>query len=294
MRNILFYKYVRISNLELLRQQQFSLCSELQLQGKIILACEGINGCLSGSDECIQEYMSFMHAQKEFVDVQFKVMQIIKNNFQKLQVRIRKEIVSSFPVKIEHRAPYVDPKMVKHWIEQDEVVLMDMRNVYEFRLGHFRDAVHLPIESFRELPKVIENVPLQKDQKIVTYCTGGIRCEKASALLREHGFTNVFQLHGGILQYGNEVGNEHWVGKCFMFDDRGAVDIDPATHAMPITNCVWCRLPSSEYHNCSRVECDARYISCASCIPKLDGCCSKKCRNIVHKKLALNSVSSCV
>ena len=117
---------------------------------------------------------------------------------------------------------------------------------------------------------------------MITYCTGGIRCEKASAFLIENGFNNVFQLHGGILSYGNECGNTHWEGKCFVFDTRGAVDIDPNSQSEPITQCVLCNLPNADLHNCALTTCDKFFTACEDCFKVLKECCSKRCRGEIN------------
>ncbi len=126
-----------------------------------------------------------------------------------------------------------------------------------------------------------------KNRKIVTYCTGGIRCEKASAYMKEMGFESVYQLHGGILTYGKECGNAFWEGKCFVFDERIAIDIDPHAVSEPITHCVLCRLPSASYHNCAHTKCDEYFIACEKCYAELEGCCSKNCRNIANRHAAI-------
>ena len=154
-----------------------------------------------------------------------------------------------------------------------------MRNNYEAKIGRFRNAITLNLPTFRQLPELIKQLEPLKEKNIVTYCTGGVRCEKAVSLLKKHGFKFVKQLHGGILNYGKECSDAYWEGKCFVFDTRGAVNIDPEKQSEPITQCEMCRLPCDAYHNCRITSCDRRFIACEACIKILNGCCSKNCRH---------------
>lgn len=194
-------------------------------------------------------------------------------------VRIRKEIVPiKTSVDVQNKAAYIEPSELKRVLEKEDVVLLDARNNYESKIGRFKNAILPDITLFSEFPKAVEELHLEKDTPIITYCTGGIRCEKASAYLIEKGYTNVRQLHGGIIRYGQEVGDDHWEGQCFVFDRRGAISIDPNKQATDITQCEQCAIPSSNYHNCERVVCDRRVILCEKCIDVLEGCCDKACR----------------
>ncbi len=285
MKNILFYKYVPIDNLEIFREEHLALCKSLGLLGKILIAKEGINGCVTGEEKSIEQYQKQLTADKRFSDIVFKEGKTEHHNFKKMFVRIREEIVTShLGVDPKDAAAYVEPKELKQWLEEgQELVLVDARNDYESDIGKFKGAIAPPIKIFRDWPKVKEYLR-DKNQKIVTYCTGGIRCEKASAYLKKEGYTNVYQLHGGILTYGKECGNDHWEGKCFVFDSRGAVDIDPQNQSEPITQCSRCRMPCAQYHNCKKTDCDKRFIACNNCLEELEQCCSKKCRNELKEK----------
>ena len=283
MKNILFYKFVQLEALETFHQDHQNFCVQLGLLGKVLIASEGINGCVSGSDVAIKRYMDTMHADPRFSDMEFKIAETDGHTFKKMFVRIRKEIVSMHldkDVDMKNKAPYIEPQEFKELLESDEeVVLVDVRNDYESKIGHFAGAVQPPMKTFKEWPELVAQMKDLKYKKIVTYCTGGIRCEKASAYMKEQGFDNVRQLHGGIIRYGKEIGNDHWEGKCFVFDRRGAVNIDPDTPQEAITQCELCSLPSDSYHNCALVSCDRRFIACESCLRVLENCCSKHCRN---------------
>lgn len=283
MKNILFYKYTDINNPGKFKEEQFNLCRSLNLLGTILVAKEGINGCLSGKVEDLKKYKKTLTENKKFSDTKFKEGPTNKHTFKRLHVRIRDEIVSSkFNVDIKNKAQYIEPKELKQLLDNNEdLVLLDARNNYEFDIGKFKDAIHLDLDTFRQFPTEINQLKNIKDKKIVTYCTGGVRCEKASAFLRENGFKDVYQLHGGILTYGKECGNAHWEGKCFVFDTRGAVDIDPNSQSKPITQCVLCNLPNADLHNCALTTCDKFFTACENCFKVLDGCCSKRCRGVM-------------
>ena len=327
MKNILFYKYIDVENPEQLKEQQFKLAKSLNLLGTILIAKEGINGCLSGNEKDLEKYKKILIKNKGLPDIKFKEGPADKHTFKKLHVRVRNEIVSSgFNADLRNKGRYIEPKQFKKLLDKnEEVMLLDARNNYEYEIGRFKNAVHLGLDTFREFPlkikelqgnnknnnnnkiynnknniknenmnknfnnkikknknninnKIIKNVYNLKNKKIILYCTGGVRCEKASAFLKENGFSNVYQLHGGILTYGKECGNAHWEGKCFVFDTRGAIDIDPNSQSEPITQCVLCHLPNAELHNCALTTCDRFFTACNECFKILKGCCSKRCR----------------
>ena len=228
MRNILFYKYVPIEDIEAFRNEHYALCESLELLGKVLVAEEGINGCLSGTEENTQKYMDIMHADKRFFGLVFKMGTTHEHTFRKLFVKIRKEIITSkFGVEPTEAADYIEPAELKKKLDDgQDVVMIDARNTYETKEGMFEGAIDPQLDIFTEAKDIPEKFAHLKGREVVTYCTGGIRCEKFSGLLKKHGF-NVKQLHGGILNYGKECGNDHWKGKCFVFDRRGSVNIDP-------------------------------------------------------------------
>ncbi|MEK6948695.1 MAG: rhodanese-like domain-containing protein [Nanoarchaeota archaeon] len=335
MKNILFYKYIDVKNPEQLKEEQSKLAKSLNLLGTILIAREGINGCLSGEDSNLEKYKEALTKSKEFPNIKFKEVPTNKHTFKKLHVRVRNEIVSSgFNVNLKNKGKYIEPKQFKKLLDKNEdIILLDARNNYEVKMGKFANAIHLDLGTFRQFPLKIEelennnknynkknnnlinnfknynknnikneninknfdnkiiknnnNINNLKNKKIITYCTGGVRCEKASALLKENGFENVYQLHGGILAYGKECGNAHWEGKCFVFDTRGAIDIDPNSQSEPITQCVLCHLPNAELHNCALTACDRFFTACNECLEILKGCCSKRCRGELLNKAIL-------
>jgi len=281
MRNILFYKYVHISDLEKYRDEHLVLLRSLQLKGKVLIATEGINGCITGEDSSTKQYMAALRADSRFADMEFKDTYASEHSFRKILVRIREEIVtSSTTVTVQNAAPYIEPTELKALLESgEEIVLIDARNNYESAIGRFANAITPDIDVFRQFTNVADELAHLKEKQVVTYCTGGIRCEKASAVLKERGFTNVKQLHGGIIRYGEEVGNDHWEGRCFVFDTRGSIAIHPDGQSAPIASCHSCKMPADTYYNCQRALCDKRLIGCTRCIERLQGFCSKFCLN---------------
>ena len=208
---ILFYKYVPIADPEAFAAGQRVLCSSLGLKGRVLIAAEGINGTLAGPVDAVNEYTSALHADARFADVAFKVSAGDENTFPKLVVKVRPEIVTlGAGDLVADQQNQLPPAEWKRMIEEDEdVVLLDVRNRFESDAGRFEGAVVCEIENFRDLRQYVEKLEPLKEKKVLMYCTGGIRCEKASALLRSRGFQDVYQLHGGIVTYQEQFGNEH-------------------------------------------------------------------------------------
>ncbi len=232
--NVLFYKYIAIENPEILIEKQKSLCSSLGLKGKILVSDEGVNGNIMGEKSVCEKYMTKLREDHRFSDVQFKITKSDGKDFRRLIVKYRGEIIRlrAGDVDLKKKAPYIEPAELKKKLDDgEEIVFIDARNNYEYKVGRFKGAINPKINIFSEWPKAVEKFEKLKDKTIVTYCTGGVRCEKASAYLKEKGFNNVYQLHGGILNYGNSVGSEYWEGKCFVFDKRKPIDISEKTNS---------------------------------------------------------------
>lgn len=230
---LLYYKYTTIDDPEQFAQDHLAFCKAHHLKGRILVSTEGINGTLSGTKEETEQYMAHMHADERFKDMVFKIDEAEGHAFKKMHVRPRKEIVAldlEDDVDPRHTTgQYLSPVEFRKALEDDDTVIIDARNDYEFDLGHFRGAIRPDITRFRDLPDWIkENKALFTDKKVVTYCTGGIRCEKFSGWLLKEGFEDVAQLHGGIATYGKdpETKGQYWDGKMYVFDDRISVDIN--------------------------------------------------------------------
>jgi UPF0176 protein len=257
---ILFYKYVPVGDPEQLVAEQRALCSRLQVKGRLLIATEGINGTLAGSVSSIDEYVSALHSDPRFADVTVKVSAGDATTFPKLVVKVRREIVTLGAGPLTPRQEnQLAPAEWKRLIEEDpDVVLLDVRNRYESEAGRFEGAVVCDIEHFRELPAYVDELEGLKERKVLMYCTGGIRCEKASALLRERGFNDVYQLHGGIVSYQEQFGNAHWQGECFVFDQRMTVRVKE--DLVQIGLCAHTSRPTSRFVNCLHDPCHKLFL----------------------------------
>jgi UPF0176 protein len=232
--NISTYKFVTLENREILRVQLQQLCDSLRLKGTILLAPEGINIFLAGEAADIHAFMGQLHQDPRFADIVAKESWSESVPFKKMRVRLKKEIITMKVPDIcpeEHRAEVVSPAKLKTWLDrgQDdsgrEVVMIDTRNVFEVEAGTFANALDLGIERFSQYPEAIAAHRQDfADKTVVTFCTGGIRCEKAVLYMNRLGMQNVFQLDGGILKYFEEAGGAHWSGNCVVFDNRGELD----------------------------------------------------------------------
>jgi len=301
---ILFYKFQEIKNLEYFARKQRRFCDQLEVLGKILIAKEGINGSISGSKEQIEKYKNFLLSISGFNDIRFKEESALEHPFTKMHVRIRKEIVTlKKSLNLENKGKYITPKEFFDLHEtREDFIILDARNDYEYKLGRFKNAINSNIKTFREFPKFVNTFKKNKEnkkKKIIMYCTGGIRCEKASAYMIEDGFTNIYQLEGGIINFCQQFPNTLWDGKCFVFDKRLMTDINQSNK--PITHCEYCNLLSDLYRNCKNLECDKLFIMCVKCQEKFHGCCSEKClrefeeyarERAMRKKIIKNSQST--
>jgi UPF0176 protein len=257
---ILFYKYIAIAEPESFAAEQHALCLELKLKGRILIATEGINGTLAGPATAIDRYTSALKSDARFADIAIKVSAGDADTFPKLVVKVRTEIVALNAGEIApDRHNQLSPAAWKQVMEENpNAVVLDVRNRFESAAGKFKNAVVCDIENFRELPDYIPQLEHLKDKTILMYCTGGIRCEKASALLRANGFGNVFQLHGGIVTYQEQFGNEHWQGECFVFDQRMTVRVEEGLEQ--IGQCAHTGQPTSRFVNCLHDPCHKLFI----------------------------------
>jgi len=246
--NIAGYKFEPLSDIDSLVREFQSVCDDLGLKGSVYLSPNGINFSLAGSEEAIGQYLLFMEQDKRFLNIPLKKTYSETQPFRRMKVRPKKEIISLGRDDINPReltGDYVTPKELYTMYENNEdVIVLDTRNEYETRVGLFENAIDLQLDTFRDFPKAIEQLPEEYKQKqIVTYCTGGIRCEKASAVMLKAGFTDVKQLEGGVLDYFKETGGKYWNGDCFVFDERVALDTD--LNETEYIYCYICREPLS-------------------------------------------------
>ena len=283
---LLYYCYTPLEHPDQFREEHHRFCLELDLRGRIIVAAEGLNGTVSGTVENCARYMAAVKADSRFAALEFKVDEVPAHTFQKLHVRVKPEIVHS---SLRHVRPHektgqhLSPEEFKALKDQDDVVVVDVRSDYEYNLGRFKNAVTLDMENFRDFPERVERLKEFKDKKILTYCTGGVKCEKASAYLLEQGFENVYQLHGGIIKYGIEAGGEDFDGQCYVFDNRVAVDVNRVNPSV-ISRCQHCQQPSNRLINCANPHCNAHLPLCEACSEQLQGACSEACATHPEKR----------
>ena len=227
--NIASYRFVTLTDLPDLRIRLKEKCLALNLRGTILLAPEGINLFLAGTEKEIGEFIAFLTEDERFKGMEFKESPSDHQPFNRMLVKLKKEIISMGMPEIspaEHPAPSLPAATLKAWLDEGrDIVLLDTRNDYEIRLGTFNAAKELGINTFRAFPEEVMKLdPALKEKTIVTFCTGGIRCEKAAPVLLNAGFKDVYQLAGGILKYFEEVGGDHYKGECFVFDRRVALN----------------------------------------------------------------------
>lgn len=246
--NIAGYRFVDLPDRDSLRQPMIDACASSQLRGTILLAHEGINFFLAGDEQGIEAFLSFLDEDVRFLDIPLKRSHTTYQPFNRMNVRLKKEIISIGMDEVkpaEFTGDTIAPTEFKQWLDEGKsVTVLDTRNDYEIRLGTFENAVDLDITSFRSFPAAIETLPEDiKDTPVVMFCTGGIRCEKASVVMLEAGFKDVRQLEGGILGYFEQVGGAHWNGDCFVFDHR--VALTPELEESNAVQCFACRQPLS-------------------------------------------------
>ena len=244
--NIAGYKFVVLHDRDALRQPLKAKCDELGLRGTILLSHEGINIFVAGSEQSIVAFRAYLSKDERFVDIDFKESYSEHQPFNRMNVRLKNEIISvglpNFD-RVEPETGRIHPKELhEKLVNGDDVVLLDTRNTYETRLGTFHNAIELDIDTFRAFPQAVSELEDGlKEKEIVMFCTGGVRCEKASVIMKDAGFTNIKQLEGGILGYFEHVGGDYWDGECFVFDKR--VALLPDLTETGTTVCFACREP---------------------------------------------------
>ena len=248
---------------------------------RIYLSEEGINGqlCISKSDA--EKYMEWLRNRPEFAQVKFKIHYYHEHVFPRLTIKYRKQLVAfDADYNLENRGKSVAPQEWKELLESSqEKVVLDVRNDYEWDIGHFEGAEVPPCETFRDFNDYARDLKdkVKPDTAVMMYCTGGIRCEFFSALLKDQGFENVYQLDGGVINYGLQEGSKHWKGKLFVFDDRLAVPI--SDEKTPIVGkCYHCGKENEDYYNCANMDCNFLFMCCKECLKQYLGCCCEECK----------------
>lgn len=281
-----FYRYVKIENPKELRDQLFSNWTKLNCFGRIYVAHEGINAQMSVPKHNWDAFVTELYNNEKFKDVHFKIA--VDGNgksFYKLVVKVREKVVADGiddpNFNPSNTGTYLDAKGFNAAIEDPNTIVVDMRNHYESEVGRFDRAFCPDADTFREeLPLVVEHLKGQEDKKVIMYCTGGIRCEKASAYLKHKGFKDVNHLHGGIIQYAKEVKEQGLESKFrginFVFDERIGERI---TNDI-LSKCHQCGKPCDTHVNCKNDDCHLLFIQCDDCANEMNGCCTNKCKDI--------------
>ncbi|HYF97018.1 MAG TPA: rhodanese-related sulfurtransferase [Patescibacteria group bacterium] len=273
---ILFYKFVPLPDPRITMLWQKELCEKLELKGRIIISPHGINGTLGGNIENLRKYKRAMNSSEVFRSIKYKWSDGTGDEFPKLSVKVREELVSfkkPDEVKVSEKGvegggKHLKPEALHKLVEEkgDDVVFFDGRNAYEAQVGKFKDAIVPATETTRDFVEEIESGKYDdiKDKPVVTYCTGGIRCEVLSVLMKNRGFKEVYQMDGGIVKYGEKYGDDGlWEGNLYIFDDRMTHKF--SDKAKDIGKCVHCNGKTSNFENCADVSCNRLVLICKDC-----------------------------
>jgi UPF0176 protein len=287
-KTISFYTYFPIVDPKNFRDTLYAQLSMLSVFGRVYVAHEGINAQVSVPASKFEDFKNYIHSIEGLSKTRLNVaIDDDGKSFWVLKIKVREKIVADGITDPEFdmtkKGGYVDPEQFNKLTDNPDTIVVDMRNHYEYEVGHFDKAIEVPSDTFREqLPMSAEMLEKDKDRNIIMYCTGGIRCEKASAYLLHRGFKNVFHLEGGIINYANTIKEKSlpnkFIGKNFVFDDRLGERISNDI----IATCHQCGKPADTHTNCKNEACHLLFIQCDECAEKYQGCCSEECLN-VHK-----------
>ena len=266
--NIAGYRFIDLPDRDELRAPFLEICLKLELKGTVLLSPNGINFFVAGTHEAVEQFVSFLETDERVQDIALHISYSEYQPFKRMLVRLKNEIISLGMDEIkpaERKGQYIQPKEFKKWLDEGkEVVILDTRNDYELRVGTFENAIDLDIKSFREFPEATKKLEQDKSTPVVMFCTGGIRCEKASVVMENQGWENVYQIKGGILGYFKECEGAHWNGDCFVFDKR--VSVNPKLEETDHVLCFECRNPLSVEEQKSEDYVIEQY--CPYCIDK--------------------------
>ena len=267
---ILFYKFTLIKNPEKVRDQQRKIAEAFNLKGRILIAREGVNATLEGKTKDIKSYQKKSRSSKLLSGVVFKESQGTGKAFTKLIVRVRPEVVTlgagEFNIKKETAKSVTVTRLEKMFAKKEDFVVLDLRNEYEINAGYFENTVNPHLRNFRDLPEKISQLEDLKNKKIVAVCTGGVRCEKATCLLKREGFENIYQLKDGIHTYLKKFPGKHFKGSLFVFDNRMTTPIVETKKREVVGSCAFCNKPCEEFYNDDSVRPSKKIICCDKCI----------------------------
>ena len=285
---LLYYSYFKLEDPEEYASRHRQLCEELGLRGRILIAREGINGTVSGTRERCALYRKSMDEDPLTRGISWKIDEEEGHVFPRLSIKVRDEVVTlelgeeDFnPVDLT--ATHLKPSEWREAMKEDNVVILDARNDYEWEIGRFEGAILPEVPSFKDLPGWVRSHRSELEgKKILTYCTGGIRCEKLSGFLLQEGFQDVYQLDGGIVTYGKdeEVRGDGYEGECYVFDERLSVPVNRTGKASVVSKCRGCGKPSIRYRNCAWKPCNAQILLCEACEEESGCYCDSRCREV--------------
>ena len=266
---ILFYLFADIADPKAFADAHRAMAASLGLKGRMIVAEEGVNATFEGTAEHVHTYVEYVRKDPQFASVAIKESAGTGNAFPRLVIKVRKEIVTlgagRFDVAKETAAELPAAELQKWYESGEDFVVLDLRNDYEIRSGKFDRTIDPGLSNFRDLPEKIAEIESLKDKKIVTVCTGGIRCEKATCLLKREGFSNIYQLKDGIHTYMQEFPGEHFRGTLFVFDDRMTTDVVPTTNKTVIGTCMFCGNSTENYCSDDSVRPSRKVLCCPDC-----------------------------
>lgn len=288
---ISFYQYFPIPDPQVFRDELFKALNELNVFGRIYVAQEGINAQISVPDSNFEALKSYLYSIEPLKNIRLNIaVDDDGKSFWVLKIKVREKIVADGindpAFDMSKKGRYVTAEEFNKITEDPDTIVVDMRNHYEYEVGHFVNALEVPSDTFRDqLPMAADMLKENKDKNIIMYCTGGIRCEKASAYMLHQGFKNVFHLEGGIINYANQIKEKglesKFKGKNFVFDNRLGERITDEV----IAKCHQCGKPADTHTNCANDACHLLFIQCEECAKKYEGCCSKECQDVIHLPL---------
>lgn len=289
---ISFYKYFYIENPTMYRDTLYKVFNAMNIFGRIYIAQEGINAQISVPESAIEDFKKYMNAQPEYENLRLNIAvnadkdEKDGKSFFVLTIKVRPKIVADGiddpTFNMNNKGKYLDAASFNALVEKEDVIVVDMRNHYEYEVGHFENAIEIPSDTFREqLPMAVDMLKANKEKNIVMYCTGGIRCEKASAYMLHHGFNNVYHIEGGIIHYARTAKEKNlpikFIGKNFVFDERLGEKITDDV----IAKCHQCGKPADTHTNCKNEACHLLFIQCSECAHTMQGCCSPECLSFI-------------
>jgi UPF0176 protein len=284
---ISFYQYFYIASPQEFRDELYRNLVELRVFGRIYLANEGINAQISVPESNFEQLKQYLYTIEGLENLRLNIaVDDDGKSFWVLKIKVRDKIVADGiddpTFNMENKGKYLNASEFNAMSSDPDTIIVDMRNHYEYEVGHFKNAIEIPSDTFREqLPMAVDMLQEKKDKNIIMYCTGGIRCEKASAYMLHNGFGHVFHVEGGIIHYANKVKDEQlenkFIGKNFVFDERLGERISDDI----IAQCHQCGEPCDDHTNCKNEACHLLFIQCKPCAEKYDGCCSETCKGVL-------------